>query len=79
MDGRGQRYGFPLVLAVAEVGVDDVPFVLPLVLGRGFLPLASEDGRGAPWSFITIFAWISSSFEALTFFGQNSVTKLPGA
>jgi hypothetical protein len=48
MDGRAQRYGFPLVLAVAEVGVDDVPFVLPLVLGRAFLVLASEDGRGAP-------------------------------
>jgi len=79
MDGCDQRYGFPLVLAVAEVGVDSVPFVFPLVLGRTFLPLASEAGRGALWSFITIFAWISSSFEALTFFGQNNVTKLLGA
>jgi hypothetical protein len=71
-----QRYGFPFVLADAEVGVDNVPFVFPLVLGRGFLLVTSEDARGAPWSFITIFAWISSSFDALTFFGQKSVTKL---
>ena len=34
-----------------------------------------EEALGAP-SFMTIFAWISSSFPALTFLGQNKVTKL---
>lgn len=60
---------------VLEVGND--PLVFPLVVGRGFLLelAASDDGRGAA-SFITIFAWISSSFEALTFLGQNNVTNL---
>ena len=29
-------------------------------------------------SFMTIFAWISSNFAALTFLGQNSVTNLRG-
>lgn len=59
--------------------VDSDPFVFPLVVGRGFLLelAASDEGRGAA-SFITIFAWISSSFEALTFLGQNNVTNLQG-
>lgn len=50
---------------------------LPLVVGRGFLFVVavSDDARGAA-SFMTIFAWISSSLEALTFLGQNSVTNL---
>jgi len=58
---------------------DNDPLVFALVVGRGFLLelAASDDGRGAA-SFITIFAWISSSFEALTFLGQNSVTNLRG-
>ena len=34
-----------------------------------------EEALGAP-SFMTIFAWISSSFPAFTFLGQKSVTKL---
>lgn len=47
-------------------------------LSRGFfdtLGPSLDDARGAP-SFITILAWISSSFPAFTFFGQNSVTNL---
>ena len=58
---------------------DNDPLVFPLVVGRGFLLelAASDDGRGAA-SFITIFAWISSSLVALTFLGQNSVTNLRG-
>lgn len=74
-----QRYDFPLVLA-EELAVDAEPLVLVLVLGRGFfIVLVSDAALGTPWSFITIFAWISSNFDALTFFGQNNVTKLPDA
>lgn len=57
---------------VVRAGTDDP------VLTRGFFCVAVaslDDARGAA-SFITIFACISSSFEALTFFGQNSVTNL---
>lgn len=74
----GHRNGLPLVFTdVLEA--DNDPLVFPLVVGRGFLLelAASDDGRGAA-SFITIFAWISSSFEALTFLGQNNVTNLRG-
>ncbi len=39
------------------------------------LLVLSACNRGAD-SFITIFAWISSSLLALTFFGQKSVTNL---
>ena len=70
------RHNLPFVfMDVLEVGSD--PLVFPLVVGRGFLlELATSDGGRGAASFITIFAWISSSFEALTFLGQNSVTKL---
>jgi len=57
---------------------DNDPLVFPLVVGRGFLLelAASDDGRGAA-SFITIFAWISSSFVALTFFGPKQRDERP--
>lgn len=55
--------------------MDDEPFVLPAT--RGFLrTLESVDGTRGVDSFITILAWISSSLEAFTFLGQNSVTNL---
>lgn len=49
-----------------------------LVLSLGFFGALgpSLGARGALLSFITIFAWISSSFAALTFLGQKSVTNL---
>jgi hypothetical protein len=63
-----------LVLADDEPGTEE-PLILALP-GRGFFPaLFSTCSFGAA-SFITIFAWISSSLLALTFFGQKSVTKL---
>jgi hypothetical protein len=53
-----------------------VPFGFVLALARGFLATtASDDDLGAA-SFITILACISSNFDALTFLGQKSVTKL---
>jgi len=70
------RYNLPFdFMDVLEADSD--PLVFPLVVGRGFLLelAASDDGRGAA-SFITIFAWISSSLVALTFLGQNSVTNV---
>ena len=59
------------------------PFIFPPLvpgpLSRGFL-LAEEEwpfaGADALSDLTTIFACISSSFEAFTFFGQNSVTNL---
>ena len=50
-------------------------------LSLGFLLDAMgslEPARGAPepLSFMTIFAWISSSLDALTCLGQNRVTNL---
>jgi hypothetical protein len=64
------RYDLPLVLTEVD-GVAPLPLGLPFELNRGFFwTLAS------PASLITIFAWISSSFPALTFFGQNNVTNL---
>lgn len=65
------RWDFPLVLAE-----DTAPLVLEAELILGFFViLLSDCARGAA-SFITIFAWISSSLEALTFLGQKRVTKL---
>jgi hypothetical protein len=65
----------PFVLTDDEPGTEDEPLILALP-GRGFFPaLFSTCSLGAA-SFITIFAWISSSLLALTFFGQKSVTKL---
>ena len=71
------------------VYVDDDGPLLPLpgpapppgALSRGFfvaLTVTSVDPALGPFelSFITIFACISSSFAAFTFFGQNSVTNL---
>ena len=56
---------------------DNDPLVFPFVVGRGFLlELPTSDGGRGAASFITILAWISSSFVALTFLGQNNVTKL---
>ena len=57
-------------------GVLDPPLDLPFSAGRFFGGWASVPGGFACTSFCTIFAWISSSFDALTFFGQNSVTNL---
>ena len=50
----------------------------PVELSRGFfaaLTRSDEPARGA-LSFMTILAWISSSLDAFTFFGQKSVTNL---
>lgn len=73
---KRHRCALPFVLGVVA-GVD------PLVLGpltRGFFDALSEPALGASeLSLTTIFACISSSFDALTFLGQNSVTKLQGA
>jgi hypothetical protein len=52
-------------------GVAPLPAGLPFELKRGFLGTFAS-----PPSLITIFAWISSSFAAFTFFGQNNVTNL---
>jgi hypothetical protein len=52
------------------------PLALVLPLGRGFFDALLSDCALGAASFITIFAWISSSLEALTFLGQNKVTKL---
>ena len=69
------RYDLPLVLT-DELDTEDEPLILAAPLGRGFLlALFSICSLGAA-SFITIFAWISSSLLALTFFGQKRVTKL---
>ena len=69
------RKDFPFVLTEVDPDVDDDPFVL--LLSFGFFNALLSDGctRGVD-SFITIFAWISSSLEAFTFFGQNRVTNL---
>jgi hypothetical protein len=70
------RYDLPLVLTDDELCREDEPLTLALPLGRGFFPaLFSTCGFGAA-SFITIFAWISSSLLAFTFFGQKRVTNL---
>lgn len=78
--GGCHRY-FPFVCeeVVDADGREGAPLRLAApVLSRGFFAaeVASlDDARGA-LSFMTIFAWISSSFPALTFFGQNRVTNL---
>ena len=82
--GRGEkgapchRY-FPFVCDELDVdGADGAPpRLLAPALSRGFLDadVPSADGARGP-SFVIIFAWISSSFAALTFLGQNSVTNL---
>jgi hypothetical protein len=67
----GHRYDLPLVLADDD-GVAPFPAGgLPFELSRGFFGTLAS-----PPSLITIFAWISSSLPALTFFGQNNVTNL---
>lgn len=71
------RCGFapPFMRCDEDVGgVGTLPFVFPPVDGLGTLA-ALVEARGNP-SFCTIFAWISSSLEALTCFGQNNVTNL---
>jgi hypothetical protein len=68
---HGHRYDLPLVLADDD-GVAPFPAGgLPFELNRGFFGTVAS-----PPSLITIFAWISSSLPALTFFGQNNVTNL---
>ena len=63
--------GLPLVLTEGD-GVAPLPLGLPFVeLNRGFFGTLVS-----PASLITIFAWISSSLAAFTFFGQNNVTNL---
>ena len=74
-----QRY-FPFVcdeLVDADVIDGAPPRAVAPVLSRGFFAaeVPSADGARGP-SFVIIFAWISSSFPALTFLGQNSVTNL---
>jgi len=64
------RYDFPFVFADDDEPVG-TPFILPLVLVRGFFTTFASLA-----SFMTIFACISSSFPAFTFFGQNRVTNL---
>ena len=66
----GTRWGLPLVLTEGD-GVAPLPVALPFELNRGFFGMLAS-----PASLITIFAWISSSLAAFTFFGQNSVTNL---
>lgn len=73
---ESHRYDLPLVLTEDEPGTEDEPLILALPLGREFFPaLFSFCSFGAA-SFMTIFAWISSSLLALTFLGQKRVTKL---
>jgi hypothetical protein len=75
---QGYRYDLPLVLTEAVVGAEDEPLLLTPTLSRGFLDaLLSVWVLGAA-SFMTIFAWISSSLLALTFLGQKRVTNLVG-
>jgi hypothetical protein len=57
-------------------GTDVDPFNFELPLTRGFFEVEVSDCALGAASFMTIFAWISSSFEALTFFGQKRVTNL---
>ena len=82
-EGRRHRY-LPFVCdeLVDADGREGAPLprLVAPVLSLGFFAAevvaSADDARGA--SLLTIFAWISSSFPALTFLGQNSVTKLEG-
>jgi hypothetical protein len=65
-----------LVLTEDELGTEDEPLIFALPLGRAFFPALFSTCCFGAASFITIFAWISSSLLALTFFGQKRVTKL---
>jgi hypothetical protein len=57
------------------LGVDELlDLPLPFMLGLFLAGAGSAAVEGL--SFWTIFAWISCSFDALTFFGQKSVTNL---
>ena len=61
----------------ADPETEPAPALAP-ELNRGFLDAAAPSAEGARGpSFVIILAWISSSFAALTFFGQKSVTNLP--
>ena len=71
MRAISHRCDLPLV-RTEEDGVAPLPVGLPFELKRGFFWVFAS-----PPSLITIFAWISSSFPALTFLGQNNVTNLP--
>lgn len=82
LGGIDSKYTIEYTVIMNEGRYRCFPFVLdelacaPFVLGigvldvRGFLEEVSAD------SFMTIFACISSSLDAFTFFGQKSVTKL---
>ena len=65
------RYDLPLVFADDDADAGKAPLALLLMAVRGFFDVPASVA-----SFITIFAWISSSFAALTFLGQNRVTNL---
>ena len=65
----------PFILVPADA-MGSVPFVFALTPPRSFLEaFVSDDTLGAA-SFMTILAWISSNFDALTFLGQKRVTNL---